>query len=68
MRPCDRNIKKALRLTDKMILLADMGDAEREDIGCGVLYGIVRDAAYKIQQQAKKEKALHIAKGWWRRD
>jgi hypothetical protein len=48
-----------------MIELADQGDADREDIGCGVLYGVLRDSAYKIQQLAKKEKGRHQAKGWW---
>jgi hypothetical protein len=32
-----------------MIRLADQGDADREDTGCGVLYGVLRDAAFKIQ-------------------
>jgi hypothetical protein len=48
-----------------MIELADQGDADREDTGCGVLYGVLRDSAYKIQQLAKKEKGRHQAKGWW---
>jgi hypothetical protein len=48
-----------------MIELADQGDADREDTGCGVLYGVLRDSAYKIQQLAEKEKGRHQAKGWW---
>lgn len=48
-----------------MIELADQGDADREDTGCGVLYGVLRDSAYKIQQLAKNEKGRHQAKGWW---
>lgn len=66
MRPCDRNIKRTLHLTQEMIELADQGDADREDTGCGVLYGILRDSAYKIRQLAQKEKGRHQAKGWWR--
>ncbi|MGD9007579.1 MAG: hypothetical protein PVG41_06645 [Desulfobacteraceae bacterium] len=65
MRPCDRNIKRTIQLTQEMIELADQGDADREDTGCGVLYGVLRDSAYKIQQLAKKEKGRHQAKGWW---
>ena len=49
-----------------MIRLADRGDADREDIGCGVLYGVLRDSAYKILQLAEAEKSRHQAKGWWR--
>ena len=45
-----------------MIQLANMGDAQREDTGCGILYGIVRDAAYKIKKLAEKEKHNHSKK------
>lgn len=48
-----------------MIQLADQGDADREDIGCGILYGILRDSAYKLKRLAEEEKRKHIAKGWW---
>ncbi len=65
MKPCDQNIKRTLQLTQKMIELADQGDADREDTGCGVLYGVLRDSAYKIRQLAEKEKGRHQAKGWW---
>ncbi len=65
MRPCDRNIKRTIQLTQEMIELADQGDSDREDTGCGVLYGVLRDSAYKIQQLAEKEKGRHQAKGWW---
>ncbi len=65
MKPCDRNIKQTLEITDTMIALADKGDLEREDTGCGILYGVLRDAAYKIKQLAEQEKRRHQAKGWW---
>ena len=65
MKPCDSNIKRTIELTDRMIRLADAGDAAREDVGCGVLYGILRDAAYKLKKLAEEEKASHIRKGWW---
>lgn len=68
MKPCDRNIKSALKLTDFMIKLASRGDEEREDIGCGILYGIMLDSAYKIKKLAEKEKDAHIQKGWWKND
>ena len=65
MKPCNKNIQKAIELTGDMIRLADRGDSEREDAGCGILYGIIRDSAYKIQKAAEKEKAAHIDKGYW---
>lgn len=66
MRPCDEGIKKTLRLTQDMFELADQGDAVREDTGCGVLYGVVRDSAYKIKKLAETEKEAHMKKGWWK--
>ena len=49
----------------EMIDLADRGDADREDTSCGVLYGILRDSAYKLRKLAEKEKEAHIQKGIW---
>ena len=66
VRPCDHHIKETLALTRKMIHLADKGDADREDVGCGVLYGILRDSAFKIMKLAEKEKQAHQNKGWWK--
>ncbi len=65
VKPCDHNIKLTIQLTREMIRLADQGDVDREDTGCGILYGVLRDAAFKIQQLAEKEKSRHQAKGWW---
>lgn len=64
-RPCDYNIQQTIRLTREMMRLADQGDADREDVGCGVLYGMLRDAAYKLLRIAEEEKRRHQAKGWW---
>jgi sulfopyruvate decarboxylase TPP-binding subunit len=68
VKPCDINIKKILQLTDKMIELAEIGDAQREDTGCGILYGVLLDSAYKLKRLAEKEKENHINKGWWKND
>ncbi|MDY0164356.1 hypothetical protein [Desulfobotulus sp.] len=65
VKACNRNIEKTLLLAEEMLLLADQGDADREDAGCGILYGILRDAGYKLKQLAEKEKAAHVAKGAW---
>jgi hypothetical protein len=65
VRACSENIQKTLRLVDEMLSLADQGDADREDVGCGVLYGILRDAAFKLKKLAEEERKAHILKGWW---
>lgn len=64
-RSCDENIQRTINLTEDMMALADQGDADREDTGCGVLYGMLRDTAYKLRQMAENEKKQHQAKGWW---
>jgi hypothetical protein len=65
VRRCNHNIKKTLNLVDEMIRVADKGDIEREDNGCGILYGVLRDSAYKVKKLAEQEKEKHIEKGWW---
>jgi hypothetical protein len=66
MKPCDKSIRKTLEMVKAMLEVADQGDAVREDTGCGVLYGVVRDAAYRIKKLAEAEKEAHIKKGWWK--
>jgi hypothetical protein len=66
IRACDESIKKTFKLVEDMLDIADEGDAVREDNGCGVLYGVVRDSAYKIKKLAEAEKEAHIRKGWWK--
>ena len=68
MRPCNLHIERTLALVEEMIALADQGDADREDNGCGILYGVLRDSAYKLRQLAEDEKRNHIQKGWWPRE
>mgnify|MGYP001172770594 CR=1 FL=1 len=65
MRECNKGIIKSLDLANEMLILSDEGDSRREDAGCGILYGVIRDAAYKIRRLAEAEKAAHIKKGLW---
>ena len=65
MKKCNEILEKILRLTETMVELADAGDEAREDVGCGVLYGLLRDSAFKIRKAAELEKEDHIRKGWW---
>jgi hypothetical protein len=62
VKACDRNIIKTIALADDMIELADRGDADREDVGCGILYGVLRDSAFKLKKLAETEKRNHRRK------
>lgn len=66
MRPCNRTILKTFQLVDEMIRLADEGDAYREDYGCGILFGVMRDAAFSLRKLAEEERSAHVRKGWWK--
>ncbi len=65
MKTCNEMLRRTLQLTETMVELADLGDGARQDVGCGVLYGFLRDAAYKIRKVAEQEKEAHIRKGMW---
>jgi hypothetical protein len=65
LKPCNQHIRKTLALVKEMLRLADEGDADREDAGCGVLYGVLRDSAYKVKKLAEQERDAHMRKGWW---
>jgi hypothetical protein len=68
MRPCDKTIKNTIAISETMLKIADQGDMVREDNGCGILYGVLRDSAYKIRKLAEAEKVAHMKKGWWKSD
>ncbi len=58
----DRCLEQTLELAEQMLRLADEGDALRQDPGCGVLYGMLRDSAYKLKQMAEAERRAHLRK------
>lgn len=64
-RACNRNIVKVLRLSRNMMLLADRGDESRDDPSCGVLFGTLRDSAYKLRHLAEHEIQVHKNSGRW---
>ncbi len=55
----NRNLDKVIALCSEMLELADLGDHYRPDDGCGVVFGTLRDSAYKIRSLAKEELARH---------
>jgi len=65
MSPDNECIQKTLKLAELMLTLAEEGDAVRQDVGCGVLYGVLRDSAYRLKKLAEAEQAAHNKKGKW---
>ena len=64
-RAYNEHIAEVLEMSRQLLVLADMGDLDSEDDGCRVLYGIVRDCAYKIRAQAEREREVHKIRGIW---
>jgi len=58
----DKNLEKVIQICHELSELADHGDRFRQDIRCGVVYGALRDAAYKVRKLAEKELAQHNSK------
>ena len=61
----NENLQRTLRLTREMLALADEGDRDRNDDSCGILYGILRDTAYRLRRLAEAECAQHKQAGKW---
>ncbi|MBN2038302.1 MAG: hypothetical protein JW768_16295 [Chitinispirillaceae bacterium] len=66
MHESNTNIQRTIELSRQLLQVADTGDLEREDDTCGVLFGIVRDNAYKILKEAQRERMRHVDRGWWK--
>lgn len=58
----DNNLRNVINLCYEMLEHADHGDRFREDAGCGVVYGTLRDVAYKIRTMAEEELSRHGGK------
>lgn len=65
MKSCNKNLLKVIDITERLLMIADKGDMQRNDDGCGVLYGVVRDSAYKMKSMAEKEIENHKKLGKW---
>ena len=66
LKQCNQNIVRAMELSDQLMRLAEDGDGFREDESCGVLFGVVRDCAYRIRSLADKEMSKHQQSGRWK--
>lgn len=52
---CLEQIFTALKLADEMVRMADQVETKCEDNGCLVVYGVIKDCAYKIRAAAQRE-------------
>lgn len=55
-------LQQAGDIVKAMLALASEADEKRLDDGCRVLFGVMRDCAYRIQQELERQQA-HICKG-----
>lgn len=62
MKKCNKHIMDALQLVSELLELAENGDNHAEDDNCVVLYGIIRDSAFKIKRAAESEYRRHRLK------
>ena len=61
----NQNIQRVNELTREMLALADEGDRDRNDDSCGILYGILRDMAYRLRKLSDEECERHKTAGKW---
>ena len=64
-KPFNENLRRLKRPTNEMLALADEGDAARDDASCGILYGSLRDMAYRLRELADRECDKHRNQGKW---
>jgi hypothetical protein len=64
-RPDNDNLLRALHLTREMLGLADDGERDHGDSSCAILFGTLRDMAYKLRRLAEAECEQHRRAGRW---
>ena len=52
-----KNLNRVMELCYEMLEVADYGDKYRKDDGSGVVFGLLRDCAYKIRNVTEKHLA-----------
>lgn len=68
VREYNAHIREVLEISQRMIELADRGDRDRQDPSCGVMFGVLRDAGYRLQELAREEIEVHRKAGIWNED
>lgn len=61
----NENLRRLIRLTREMLALADEGDRDRLDDSCGILFGVLRDMAYRLRKTAEVECESHQNAHHW---
>ena len=64
-RPDNENLRRTLRLSREMLALADEGERDHLDPSCAILYGTLRDMAYKLRRTVEEECERHRRAGKW---
>ena len=64
-KPDNLNLVRARRLTHEMLALADEGDRDRLDASCAIVFGILRDTAYRLRKTVDEECLKHQQQGRW---
>jgi len=59
VKPCDLHLEESLKLAERLIDLSFKGDQDREDNGCGIIYGVMRDAGFRLKHLVSREMETH---------
>jgi hypothetical protein len=57
-----KNLNRVKELCYEMLEVADNGDRYRSDDGSGVVFGLLRDSAYKIRSATEKQLKRSVSK------
>ncbi|MGD9200795.1 MAG: hypothetical protein PVI26_04455 [Chitinispirillia bacterium] len=68
MKNCNKNLLKVLDEVHKLIIVADIGDLQRNDTECGELYCLIREKANRIKELTEKEIKYHKKVKMWNND
>jgi hypothetical protein len=63
--PANINLRRVIELSREMLAIADEGDRDRSDDGCGIVFGVLRDSAYRLRTIAEEECRRHREAGKW---
>lgn len=57
-----RSLNRVMELCYEMLEVADYGDRHREEDSSGVVFGLLRDSAYKIRNAASQQLKHYVDK------
>lgn len=56
-------LQEAVRLAQQLLVLADEGEAHATEDTCRIVFGVIRDCAYKVTIEANEERCAHARHG-----